>query len=108
MSLFGEKIKAFCDQFEKKQSPKNLKEHLKLITPPIGVRRRDRNQQTTSPIDKGFELFDCDREQLQNDEANVESESDDKATTMKIKKQQVLLLIMKKSNKQLMKHLKPL
>ena len=30
-------------------------------------------------MDEGFELFDCDREQLQNDEVNVESKSDDKS-----------------------------
>ena len=45
MSLVGEKMKDFRDQPKKKKSPKNLKELLKLITPPKGLRRRDGNQQ---------------------------------------------------------------
>ena len=44
MSLVGEKMKAFHDQLKKKKSSKNLKELLKLITPPKGLRRRDGNQ----------------------------------------------------------------
>ena len=75
--LVGEKMKAFRDQLKKKKSPKNLKELLQLITPPKGVRRRDGNQQSILPIDEGFELFDCDGEQIQNDEVDVELESDD-------------------------------
>lgn len=63
----------------RKTKPKNLKELLKLINQPKRIRRRDGNQQKTSSIDEGFELFDCDREQLQNDEVNVESKSDDKS-----------------------------
>ena len=68
---------------------------------------------TTSPIDEGFEGFDCDGEQLQNEEVNVEAESDNlnlmaKAAIMKIEKQQILLVLMKKSNKLLIKHLKSL
>ena len=45
MSLVGEKMKDFRDQPKKKKSTKNLKELLKLITPPKGLRRRDGNQQ---------------------------------------------------------------
>ena len=56
-----------------------MKELLKLITPSKGVRRRDGNQQLTSPNDEGFELFDCDGEQIQNDEVDVEPESDDES-----------------------------
>ena len=71
---------------------------------------------TTSTIDKGFERFegfDCDGEQLQNEEVNVEAESDNlnlmaKAAIMKIEKQQILLVLMKKSNNHLLKHLKSL
>ena len=35
-------------------------------------------KQSTSPIDKSFELFDCDGEQM-NDEVDVEPESDDES-----------------------------
>ena len=63
----------------RKTKPKNLKELLKLINQPKRIRRRDGNQQKTSSTDEGFELFDCDGEQLQNDEVNVESKSDDKS-----------------------------
>ena len=59
MSLFGEKTKSFRDQLKKKKSPKELKDLLKLITPPKEVRRRDGNQQSTSPVYEDFELFAC-------------------------------------------------
>ena len=50
---------------------------------------------------------------MQNEEVNLEAESDNlnlmaKAAIMKIEKQQILLVLMKKSNKQLLKHLKSL
>ena len=38
MSLVGKKIKAFLDELKKKLTPKNLKELLKLITPPKRMR----------------------------------------------------------------------
>ena len=102
MSLVGENIKVFHDQLKKKKVKKNW--------------WASQTDWTTSPIDKGFERFegfDCDGEQLQNEEVNLEAESDNlnlmaKAAIMKIEKQQILLVLMKKSNKQLLKHLKSL
>ena len=105
MSLVGEKIKAFCDQLKKKKSPKNLKKLLKLITPLKGVRLRDRNQKSTSPINKGFELFDCDGKQIQNDRNDVKHESYDKSDNNKDRDAATTTSDNKK--KQLLKHCKP-
>ena len=46
---------------------------------------RDGNQWSTSPIDEGFELFDCDREQIQNGEVGVEPEFNDESDNNKDK-----------------------
>ena len=108
MSLIGEKIKAFRDQLKKKQSPKKLKELLKLITPTKGVRWRDGNQQTNSLINKGFKLFDCDGDELQNDEVNVKSGSEDKSNNNEEEEAANTTGDNEKPHKQLMKHLQPL
>ena len=93
----------------RKTKPKNLKELLKLINQPKRIRRRDGNQQKTSSIDEGFELFDCDGEQLQNDEVNVESKSDDKSKNNEDgEAANTTADNENKTNKELMKHFKPL
>ena len=61
--LVGDQLKEFRDKLMKKESPKNLKQLLRLITPPKGVMRKDQQE---IPFDEGFELFDCDRELLQD------------------------------------------
>ena len=72
--LVGEKLKAFRKQLNKAESPKNLKDLLKLITPPKGVKRK--GEKTAVPVDKGEELFDCDGEEL-NRESLLESDDSD-------------------------------
>ena len=62
MLLVGNKMKVFRNDLMKKKSPKNLKELLKLITPPKGVKRKVAD--TLAPIDEGQELFDCDGAEL--------------------------------------------
>ena len=70
---------------------------------------RDGNQWSTSPIDKGFEMFDCDREQIQNGEVGVEPEFNDKSDNNKDEDAaKILLVILKKPNKQLLKQCKTL
>ena len=70
---------------------------------------RDGNQWSTSPIDKGFEMFDCDREQIQNGEVGVEPEFHDKSDNNKDEDAaKILLVILKKPNKQLLKQCKTL
>ena len=70
---------------------------------------RDGNQWSTSSIDKGFEMFDCDREQIQNGEVGVESEFNDKSDNNKDEDAaKILLVILKKPNKQLLKQCKTL
>ena len=44
----------------KKESPKSLKQLLRLITPPKGVTRKNQHQEV--PFDEGLELFDCEGE----------------------------------------------
>lgn len=89
-----EKIKDFRDQLKKKNS-KNLRKLLKSITSPKGVRRRDRNLQTNSPIDKGSELLDCDGESYRMTKLMSNLNLMTKSTKIKMKMQQILLLIIK-------------
>ena len=88
------KIKDFRDQLKKKNS-KNLKKLLKSITSPKGVRRRDGNLQTNSPIDKGSELLDCDGESYRMTKLMSNLNLMTKSTKIKMKMQQILLLIIK-------------
>ena len=77
MLLVVNKMEVFQNYSLKKKSPKNLKELLKPITPPKGVRRKVAD--TVPPIDEGQELFDCDGADLNYiDEASDDKcESDD-------------------------------
>ena len=72
--LVGEKLKVFRKQLNKAESPKNLKDILKLITPPKGVKRKD--EKTAVPADENGELFDCDGEEM-NHEPLLESDDSD-------------------------------
>ena len=67
-------MKAFCKQLSKADIQKNLKDLLKLITPPKGVKRK--GDKTAVPVDEGEELFDCDGEEL-NHESLLESDGSD-------------------------------
>ena len=77
MLLIGNKMKVFQNDFIKK-SPKNLKDLLKLIAPPKGLKRNVAD--TGAPIDEGQELFDCDGAELNyideasDDEGNNQAE----------------------------------
>ena len=55
MTLVGNQLKEFPDELMKKENRKNLKQLLRLITPPKGVKRKDQQE---IPFDEGFELFD--------------------------------------------------
>ena len=77
--LVGEKLKVFRKQLNKAESPKNLKDLLKLITPPKGVKRK--GEKTAVPVDEGEELFDCDGEELNHEpllESNDSDQDDEK------------------------------
>ena len=69
-----EKLEVFRKQLNKAESPENLKDLLKLITPPKGVQRK--GEKTAVPVDEGEELFDCDGEEL-NHEPLLESDDSD-------------------------------
>ena len=49
MMLVGEKLRVFPKQLNKAESPKNLKDLLKLITPPKGV--KGKGEKTVVPVD---------------------------------------------------------
>ena len=72
--LVGEKLKVFRKQLNKAEGPKNLKDLLKLITPPKGVKRK--GEKRAVPLHEGEELFDCDGEEL-NHEPLLESDDSD-------------------------------
>lgn len=92
-----EKIKDFRDQLKKKELKKSSqkKKLLKSITSPKGVRQRDGNLQTNSPIDKGTELLDCDGESYRMTKLMSNLNLMTKSTTIKLKMQQILLVIIK-------------
>ena len=64
IALVGNKMKTFCNDLMKKRSPKPLKDLMKLIMPPKGIRRKNLNNDLMIPPDEGDELFDCERDEL--------------------------------------------
>ena len=75
MSLVGEELKAFRTELMQTASVKQLKDLLKLITPPKGVSRRNQALQsdsTNAPIDEGEELIDCEGDEMQVNGQNQE------------------------------------
>ena len=73
IALVGSHLKEFRDDLMKKESPKSLKQLLRLITPPKGVKRKD---QQAVPFDESLELFDCEGQLLQNEEEDDEDSDD--------------------------------
>ena len=67
----------FWNQLMKAVSSKNLKQLLKILTPPKGVKRKDANG-PAAPVDKDDELFDCEREEIE-----TETIDEDKSTSEK-------------------------
>ena len=57
-AVVGQSVVKQRDALMKVPSPKSLKELLKKITPPKGVRRKDICIES-APVDEGTELFDC-------------------------------------------------
>ena len=51
-------MKTFCNDLMKMKSPKSLKDLMKLITLPKGMRRKNLNNDMMVPPDEGHELFD--------------------------------------------------
>ena len=64
IALVGNKMKTFCNDLMKKKSPKSLKDLMKLIMPPKGIRRKNLNNDLMVPPDGGDKLFDCERDEL--------------------------------------------
>ena len=62
VTLVGQRLMVFRENLMKERSPKNLKDILKLIIPPKGVKRAKRKDDT--PPDKGDELYDCDGDEI--------------------------------------------
>ena len=52
-------MKTFRNYVMKNESPKGLKDLMKLITPPTRIRRKNLNNDMMVPPDEGDELFDC-------------------------------------------------
>ena len=74
----GEKLQAFRRNLTQIPSPRNLKVLQGLITPPKGVKRKQRYKTSeTEPVDEGDELFDCVGDKLVLNEHNEEHQSDE-------------------------------
>ena len=65
----------FRNQLMKTASPKNIKQLLKLITPPNGVKWKDA-EGSTALFDEGDELFDC-----EDGDIGTETIEEDKSTS---------------------------
>ena len=82
IALVGNKMKTFRNDLMKKKSLKSLKDLMKLITPPKGIRRKNLNNDMMVPPDEGDELFDCkgneyiSQEQVQEEESDKEENSE--------------------------------
>ena len=70
-------MKTFRNDLMKKKSPKSLKDLMKLITPPKGIRRKNLNNDMMVPPDEGDELFDSEGDELISWEQVQEEESDE-------------------------------
>ena len=77
IALVGNKMKTFHNDLMKKKSPKSLKDLMKLITPPKGIRRKHLNNDMMVQPDEGDEIFDCERDELVSWEQVQEEESDE-------------------------------
>ena len=64
--LMGTRMIDFLNQLMKTARPKNLKQLLKMITPPKGVKRKDA-QRSEAPVDKGDQLFGCEGEKIKTE-----------------------------------------
>ena len=67
----------FRNQLMKTASSKNLKQLFKMVAPTQGVKRKHAKG-PAAPIDKGDELFDCEREEIE-----TETIDEDKSTSEK-------------------------
>ena len=64
--LMGTRMIDFRNQLMKTAGPKNLKQLLKMITPPKGVKRKDA-EGSVAPVNEGDELFDCESEGIETE-----------------------------------------
>ena len=76
IALVGNEMKTFRNDLMKKKSLKSLKDLMKLITPPKGIRRKNLNNDMMVPPDEGDELFDCKGNEYNSQEQVQEEESD--------------------------------
>ena len=67
----------FRNQLMKTASSKNLKQLLKMVAPTKGVKRKDAKG-PADPIDKGDELFDCEREEIETETIDEDISTSDK------------------------------
>ena len=64
--LVGTRMIVFQNQLMKIASPKNLKQLLKMIASPKGVKRKDA-EGSAAPVDEGNKLFDCEGEEIETE-----------------------------------------
>ena len=77
----------FGNRLMKTIIPKNLKQLLKMITPPKGVKRKEAEGSAT-PVNKGDELFDSEGEEIETETIKVDiSTSDEEYETSQVTSQ---------------------
>ena len=79
--LVGTRMTDFWNQLMKTASPKNLKQLLKMITPPKGVKPKDA-EGSAAPADEGDELFDREGEEIKTETIEEDISSSDKEDEM--------------------------
>ena len=71
----------FRNQLMKTASPKNIKQLLKLITQPKGVKWKDA-EGSAAPFNESDELFDCEDEEIETETIEVDKSTSDEEDEM--------------------------
>ena len=76
--LVGPKMCAFSEKLLATESPRSLKDLLRKITPPKGVKGKNAAKKGEIPEDEGTELLDCEEDELPPDDiADLETDEDE-------------------------------
>ena len=89
ITLVGQKLMLFRENLMKEPSPTNLKDMLKLITPPKGVKRA-KGKNDVVPPDEGDELYDCDGDEISYP-INIDNQLEVMMRTSKLPKMLLLM-----------------
>ena len=74
--LVGEELFKYRDELKRSTPPASPKELIQKITPPKGVRTKNTDTPPSVPHDEGYELLDCEGDEIPEGEASEDLPSD--------------------------------